>query len=210
MLSNPRVYGLAVRVSQWLGVDYDHALGNAAHSFKSSEFFAQIRRQPCVPLVRMLARRINTFERCGVTRLRRRTIRGNELAQALPAGMVVGEQNPTHTYWVLPVRVGNGEAVIAALRAVGFDATRRSSLVAVRNLNDALMCDVSLAPWLDEVVFLPSVEEMPDGDWRRLVANLGQVAKLSSRVSAANLWHLPVSLLHHDGRHDHTALLGSR
>ncbi len=89
--------------------------------------------------------------------------------------MIVGEQNPTHTYWVLPLRVGNGEAVIAALRAAGFDATGRSSLVVVRSQNNALTRDVSLAPWLDEIVFLPSVEDMPDGDWRRLVAILGQV-----------------------------------
>ena len=48
-----------------LGIDYDRALGNAAHSFGASDFFAQIRRQPCVPLVRMLGRRITTFERRG-------------------------------------------------------------------------------------------------------------------------------------------------
>jgi dTDP-4-amino-4,6-dideoxygalactose transaminase len=176
VLSQPRVYGLAVRVLQWLEIDYDHLLGNAAHSFRPSKFFGQIRRQPCAPLVRMLERRINTFERCGVARLRRRTIRGNELARTLPAGMIVGEQNPTHTYWVLPVRMSNGEAMIAALRAGGFDATRRSSLIVVEGQTGTSIGDLLLAPWLDEIVFLPSVEDMPDSDWRRLVAILGQVA----------------------------------
>ena len=119
-----------------LGIDYDRALGNAAHSFGASEFFTQIRRQPCVPLVRMLERRIATFERRGAARLRRRAARGDEVSQALAAGMVVGEQNSSHTYWVMPVRVGNREAVLAALRGAGFDATTRSSLIVVPNADN--------------------------------------------------------------------------
>ena len=64
-LSRPRAYGLAVRALQRLGIDYDQALVKAAHSFGAKEFFAQIRRQPSVPLVRLLGRRINMFERRG-------------------------------------------------------------------------------------------------------------------------------------------------
>ena len=190
VLSQPRVYGQAVRVLQWLGVDYDHMLGNAAHSFKPNEFFAQVRRQPSVPLARMLARRINTFERYGVARLRRRTIRGNELTRALPAGMVVGEYNPTHSYWVLPVRVSNGEAVIAALRTGGFDATRRSSLVVVEGQTGTSLGDSLLAPWLDEVVFLPSVEDMPEREWQRLASILARTAIVAESNAARELVEL--------------------
>ena len=112
-------------------MDYDRALANAAHSFGASDFFTQIRRQPCVPLVRMLGRRITTFERGAAARLRTAGGARQRIGAVLPEGMVVGEQNSTHTYWVLPVRVENREAVVAALASAGFDATTRSSLIVV-------------------------------------------------------------------------------
>jgi perosamine synthetase len=177
MLCNPMVYGLAVRLLQAFGIDYDRALGNAAHSFGASEFFGQIRRQPCVPLVRMLGRRITTFERRGAARLRRRTERGDDLSRALAEGMVVGEQNSTYTYWVLPVRVENREVVVAALRSAGFDATTRSSLIVVPNgNNESRVQEAPLAPWLDEIVFLPGGENMPDNDWEELLSILQDFA----------------------------------
>ena len=169
------------------------ALGNAAHSFGASEFFGQIRRQPCVPLVRMLGRRITTFERRGAARLRRRAERGDDLSRALAEGMVVGEQNSTHTYWVLPVRIENREVVVAALRSAGFDATTRSSLIVVPNdapsprhgesratrpspRGRGSELERPLAPWLGEIVFLPGGENMPDNDWEELLSILQEVA----------------------------------
>ena len=134
-----------------------------------------------------------TFETRAQRRLRRRTVRGDDLSRALAAGMVVGEQNPTHTYWVLPVRVENREAVVAALRGANFDATARSSLIVVPN--DVLSprygesaatrpsptgrgseLESPLAPWLGEIVFLPGGENMPDADWEKLLSILQEVA----------------------------------
>jgi dTDP-4-amino-4,6-dideoxygalactose transaminase len=172
VLSRPRVYGLAVWIHQRMGVDYDQALGNAAHSFGASEFFTQIRRQPCVPLVRMLARRLATFQRRGEARLRRRAARGHELAHTLPEGMVVGDQNLTHTFWVMPVRVGNRAAVITALRAAGFDATELSSLIVVPAGHEIPASELPPATWLKEMVFLPSGDDLPGSEWQRQVAIL--------------------------------------
>src|SRR4051812_24407490 len=104
-LCKPFNYGLLVETLGMLGIDYDRALGNAAHSFGASDFFTQIRRQPSTPLLRMLGRRINGFDRSGAARLRRRTVRGDQLSQAVDGGIVVGRENNSHTYWVMPVRV---------------------------------------------------------------------------------------------------------
>jgi dTDP-4-amino-4,6-dideoxygalactose transaminase len=179
VLSWPRVYGAAVRVLQWIGKDYDQALGNAAHSFAPNEFFTQIRRQPCVPLVRMLARRLETFERRGTARLRRRAARGHELAHTLPAGMVVGDENLTHTFWVTPLRVRNRAEVIGALRAAGFDATGLSSLIVVpsRDLRDLIAKEPPSAAWLTDIVFVPSGDDLPESEWQRQVAILRRVAE---------------------------------
>src|SRR5262249_31381134 len=102
-LCKPLNYGILVRVLGWLGADYDRALGNAAHSFGKSNFFSQIRRQPSVPLLRMLERRITSFERRGIARLERRVQRGNLLSAMLPSEIVLGCENLSHTYWVMPV-----------------------------------------------------------------------------------------------------------
>jgi len=169
-----------------LGIDYDGALGNAAHSFGASDFFLQIRRQPCTPLLRMLRRRIAGFDRRGAARLRRRTMRGDQLSQALDIGMVVGDENGSHTYWVMPVRIANRDAVLAALRAAGFDATARSSLIVVPAANGSSLEDSPFAPWLAETIFVPGGEDMPDEQWELLTAILQKVAfPVPSRARAA-------------------------
>jgi len=185
LLGKPTAYGCLVRGMLRFGVDYDRVLGNAAHSFRSSEFFTQIRRQPCVPLARMLGWRIKTFEARGLNRLRRRTARGEELSRALGGRMVVGEQNPTHTYWVMPVRVSNREDVVEQLRDAGFDATTRSSIIVVPRNTPLAQSDPrgtergrdSAAAWLGEVVFLPGGEQLPEAEWQRMLADLRQTAR---------------------------------
>ena len=180
-----------------LGIDYDRALGNAAHSFGASDFFAQIRRQPSTPLLRMLGRRITGFDRRGAARLQRRTLRGDQLSQAIDAGMVVGDENASHTYWVVPVRVANREAVLAALRAAGFDATARSSLIVVPPIDAASPDDSPAASWLAETMFVPGGEDMPDEKWQLLIAILREVAfpvPSRSRSGLPELCSVPVSL----------------
>ena len=197
MLGKPFNYGLLVRALGMLGIDYDRALGNAAHSFAASDFFMQIRRQPSTPLLRMLGRRITGFDRRGAARLRRRTMRGDQLSQAIDAGMVVGDENASHTYWVVPVRVANRDAVLAALREAGFDATARSSLIVVPATDGASPDDSPVAPWLAETIFVPGGEDMPDEKWELLIAILLEVAfpvPSRSRAGLTELCSVPVSL----------------
>jgi len=185
-LCKPFNYGLLVRILNKRGIDYDRALGNAAHSFGASEFFTQIRRQPSTPLLRMLRRRINNFDRDGEARLRRRTMRGHQLSQAIDVGMMVGSENTSHTYWVMPLLVVNREAVLTKLRAAGFDATARSSLIVVPTANGSSPEESPIAPWLAETIFVPGGEDMPDDEWERLIAILREVAfRVPSRSGAS-------------------------
>jgi perosamine synthetase len=195
LLCKPINYGLLVRALGMLGIDYDRALGNAAHSFGASDFFLQIRRQPCTPLLRMLQRRITGFGRSGAARLRRRTMRGDQLSNAIGVGMVVGDENNSHTYWVMPVRVANRDAVLTALRVAGFDATARSSLIVVPAANGSSLEDLPVASWLAETIFVPGGEDMPDDQWERLIAILLEVAfAVPSRSSLSELSSVPVPL----------------
>ena len=101
-----------------------------------------------------------------------RAQRGDQLSQAIGTNMVVGGENDSHTYWVVPVRVANRDAVLAALRAADFDATARSSLIVVPPVRDAISEQSTLAPWLSETIFVPGGEDMPDQQWDRLIAIL--------------------------------------
>jgi dTDP-4-amino-4,6-dideoxygalactose transaminase len=196
-LCKPFNYGLVVRTLQTLGIDYDRALGNAAHSFAANDFFTQIRRRPCTPLLRMLERRVTAFERRGAARLWRRATRGHQLSQANEPGMVVGDENSSHSYWVVPVRVANREAVLAALREAGFDATSRSSLIVVPAADHAPTEDGPLASWLAETIFVPGGEDMPDDDWDRVIAIFLEVAfpvPARSRRAVPELCQVPMSL----------------
>jgi len=194
VLTMPRVYGLAVRMLARLGKDYDKLLAHAARSFGASDFFTQIRRQPSVPLERMLARRVATFERGAAYGLRTRTARGSELASLLAEGMVVGEWNTTQTSWVLPVRVSNGDAVIRELRAAGFDATRLSSLTVVGDKAHSPRPSpggrgsegmTSQSHWLHDIVYVPGGDDIPESEWQRQIAILRQVAEpVKSRASS--------------------------
>jgi dTDP-4-amino-4,6-dideoxygalactose transaminase len=188
-LSAPHVYGALAGACRILGIDFDRAFGNAAHSFAAANFFEQIRKQPSGALRRMLQRRIASFEQRGAVGLRRRAERGNRLARRLPGGMVVGAQNPTHTYWVVPVRIGNAAGVITELRRAGFDATGRSSMAdfAPSRTPGATGADVS---WLAGTIYLPNGDAMPDGEWQRMATILCDVASASpprypSELSAA-------------------------
>jgi dTDP-4-amino-4,6-dideoxygalactose transaminase len=131
LISGRRIYGLIVRACGALGIDHDQKFATIARSFSANGFFEHIRHQPCVPLVRLLARRIATFEQAAAEPLRRRSHRGQQVASGLAGELVPGGANPTNTYWVLPVRLGHGNGAIAELQAAGFDATARSSLVVV-------------------------------------------------------------------------------
>jgi dTDP-4-amino-4,6-dideoxygalactose transaminase len=179
VLGWPWVYGLLVRMYRLCGADYDRKLGNAAHSFPGAEFFQQIRKRPCPALVHMLHRRISTFESNAAHALRRRTARGKQLGTTLPPGMVVGGQNETHTFWVMPLRVANTTEVLSVLRRARFDATSRSSLIVVRAAGRTHDEQPTSAPWLDDTIFLPNGHDIPDSEWKRLSLILRDVARVA-------------------------------
>jgi dTDP-4-amino-4,6-dideoxygalactose transaminase len=177
VLSKRLAYGALVRAYRSLGIDYDAAFSHAAHSFGQSNFFERIRRRPCGPLLNMLKRQLNRFEHHGQDRLARRTACGAALAHKLPVGMVVGAENPTHTYWALLARVANRQEVLTALRAAGFDATARSSLVPIAGPHGGLENGHRRATWLDETIFLPNGDDIPDHEWQRMSSIVCDVAR---------------------------------
>jgi dTDP-4-amino-4,6-dideoxygalactose transaminase len=187
------VYGAAIRYWRARGVDYDHKIAGLARSFAADRLFELIRRRPCAPLVRMLQRRIARFAGPTAQRLERRTTRSDRVA-SLCRDRIVGGNNTTHTYWVLPVRIGRVSPVVDMLQQAGFDATRLSSLVVVPSPEAAAPQGLTgngtpapahqLAAWLDETVFLPNGDAMPDAEFERMRAILEQALSIEKRAAA--------------------------
>jgi dTDP-4-amino-4,6-dideoxygalactose transaminase len=167
-----RVFAIVTGGMQWLGIDFDRAISGVAHSFSSRAFFQQIRRRPCTPLLRLLRRRLDRF--ASDNRVPRRIARGRWLASRLPPQTVLGAQNPTHTFWALPVRVPIPGRAVATLRAAGFDGTSRSSLVVLSpTIVDTPEDAGRLAPWLAETAFLPNGDAITNAEFDRMTTVLG-------------------------------------
>jgi len=98
--------------------------------------------------------------------------------------MVVGAENDSHTYWVVPIRVANRDAVMVALREAGFDATARSSMLAVQRRGCESAGGGQQASWLQDVVFLPGCDDMPEQQWQKMISIVLQVAELPAAASA--------------------------
>lgn len=177
-MSWPWVYGALAKLYRLCGVDFDRAVAESSRSFPGDSFFQKIRRQPCNAMLRLLARRIARFDSDGLRRLRQRTMRGKQLARSLPTGMVVGDENNTHTYWVMPLRVANKQEVLNALYRAGFDATARSSLKDFSESARTPLAVGRLCSWLEQTIYVPNGDALPDSEWDRLGRILQRVAML--------------------------------
>ena len=199
------IYSAAVGFCRARRIDYDRKIAGLARSFAADRLFELIRRQPSVPLVQMLARRIATFDNKTAAKLQRRMVRSARVAASLSSEYLIGGENGTHTYWVFPIRLNQENAsVVESLQEAGFDATRLSSLVIVpfptppaasasgasgeitnghtgnghsgngQAVNGAAAAPRRLAAWLDETLYLPNCDGMPDAEFDRMKAILAQ------------------------------------
>jgi len=184
--SSPRIYGILVRICLALGIDYDRWVSQLGRSFAGDSLLPNIRKRPCSPLQRLLARRVQQFEDRESRRLRRRVRAGRFLARGTdcdsPNGL--GVANPSHTYWVFAVRTPRATMLVDALRRAGFDATVRSSLCDA-TYRRATTSNRQGDSWVAQAVFLPCDVSMSAKVLRQLrsvlLTNLDYVDRLPSR-----------------------------
>lgn len=125
-------YTLFAGFMSLLGLDRERVLAGAVRGFAGGDFFAKIRRRPCVPLLALLNRRIGHGAQASVAR---RSTRARQLAvllaDILPPGARPGELAAWHSHWVFPLVHPRTDALIEHLQSRGFDATRGASSMAV-------------------------------------------------------------------------------
>ena len=174
-LARPRAFRTFVRLCERRGRDLDEMLSSFVRGFKlpydDPAFRTRIRRRPCGPLLRLLHRRLATFD---VGRLARRSALGERMAEELPATFLhPGRRAPIRSHWVFPVVSADPTALIAALRREGLDAApphATSAIVVVPAPPDRPETEPTAATWLMEhIVFLPAYPELPERAVARLL-----------------------------------------
>ena len=90
--------------------DTDRTLGALARNSKDTDLLEQLRVRPCVPLIRMMKRRIERFD---TRAMQTRREVGNRLTQSVSKTYrIPGRANPVHRYWVFPVTAKDKEGTI--------------------------------------------------------------------------------------------------
>jgi perosamine synthetase len=186
LLARPLLFAAFVRACRRRGRDLDDLLSSFVRGFKvpydDPAFTARIRRRPSAALVRVVHRRLATFDR---QRLARRARLGERLAINLPETLAhPGRACLVRTHWVFPVVTTEPARLVENLRARGFDAApaHATSAIAVVQTPPGA-ADPAVARWLlEHVVFLPAYPELPERAARRLVEALRDAGAQASPV----------------------------
>lgn len=175
-LSTRAAYASFTRICRGAGLDHDALIHGATRGFAADRLFTEIRRAPAAPLLALLERRLSRYPAARVTR---RAAIGESLTRRLPRGVErPGRRAAAHTHWVFPIVGDDPTAMIDALAREGFDATRRSSLIAVEPPPGREELDpVEVRRALARMVFLPVYPELP----AHALARLARVLSAGTR-----------------------------
>lgn len=171
-VSGPVMYGAILALLRAVGTDHDRIMHRLTRGFNGRRFFARIRRQPCVALLRLLHRRLRE-DHAG---LGHRVTDGDALRHRLGATLdCPGGSLTPHYYWVFPILVPEPKRVIRALRQAGFDATEGRSFDVVQDPLGSGAHDTTQArDILSHVVYLPFYPEMSRRGWERMAEVLSE------------------------------------
>lgn len=167
-LSHRWVYAWIARGCRLAGVDQDDLVAGAARNFPPDRLFERLRQQPSMALVRLLLRRLATYD---PHRLAARRARGESMRACLPSAMALRcDVAVDNTYWVYPILVDDPLETVQRLRQAGFDATCRTRLAIVEPPPTRPELDpVHVRRLLEHLVFLPWHARLPQCALDRMV-----------------------------------------
>jgi dTDP-4-amino-4,6-dideoxygalactose transaminase len=126
-LQSPRTFARFTRGCARRGKDLDQVLHAATRGFPGADFLQRLRVQPCAPLLAALLRRL-ARPSCSEA-VAKRAFGEHLLADANLE--FYGRAARERHHWVLALGCDEPAQLVTRLRAAGFDATARSSLVPV-------------------------------------------------------------------------------
>lgn len=150
LLAHPFTLGLMVRVWRRRGRNHDEVISTLLRGFPGTNLIDKLRQRPSAPLLALLARRLRQ-----PARIAQRTARARSVIELLPAHYVVGATARRHTFWVLPIVSSDPEALVQALWAAGFDASRKGSSLYVVAPPPGREAATNAAAAIERLVYLP-------------------------------------------------------
>lgn len=148
-IAEPLCYSGFVKVCQILKVDFDRLVNAAARGF-TGDLMAGIRKRPSGALLRLLERRLKSYDE---RKLEARAEAG-AMVSRLSRAVRPGSEATGHTYWLYPIYAERPEVLMEVLRGAGYDATRGASqLQALAGAEEAVA-------GMARVVYVPVYPEM--------------------------------------------------
>ncbi|MEM7010631.1 MAG: DegT/DnrJ/EryC1/StrS family aminotransferase [Verrucomicrobiota bacterium] len=169
-------FALLNRFLQLRGGDLDEFIAKIARGFPDEELLDQIRRQPCISMIALLAHRLQTFDQKSIEA---RKSHGEQLQQLLDATPldVPGDSAEIHTFWVFPVLADDPGALIQLLRSNGFDATSQQSLRVIEPAEDSVPAAKRAREALAKMVYLPAYPEIPISEIQRMAQVISDLTR---------------------------------
>ena len=156
ILSNPFIYGFFILACRFLKIDYDKAIISSVRMVQDDNLFEAIRKNPSTSHLRYLLYRLTSMQENHISQ--RKEV-GDYLKNLLKNCDIHGSANPTHSYWLFPIRSSRREKLVKLLRDSGFDATFTSTqLIPINEHDNAL---VECEKYMFETIYLPVYETMP-------------------------------------------------
>ena len=181
-------YAAFVKCCHWLGLDYDGIIINTIRGFKGADLIPQLHRQPALPQLALLQRRLAAYSR---SRLDDRCRTGSALNQAVPARWrSVGFQNPHHTWWLFPVAAPDPQGLVQVMRSAGFDATATSTQLTALHGETGPAQDC--ARFMRKTVYLPLHPNMSPATVDRMAALLRAQQARPEQIETLELVPLPI------------------
>lgn len=170
-LSSPRIYPRVIKFIKRKNIDYDSYIHTLSRSFPKGNLFENIRKQPSLPLLKLLLYRLETYQH---KTIEARVERGNYLLQNLPDPLKFpGQLAAFQSYWAFPILAAEPQKVIDILRLNGFDVTNKNSLQIVGLTKNT---DTEAVQHLqNQIVFLPLYPEIPLTELNRMIKLLQKI-----------------------------------
>ena len=170
-------YRLLVAGCSLLRINHDRLISQSVRGFSGDDFFKQIRQRPSAPVLALLERRLQRFDR---TRIDARVKLAEQLIRWCPHLERPGSQAFEHTHWVFPILCDAPEDLMKYLWGQGFDATQGgSSLYVIDPPMDRREIEPTEAKRaFQRLLYLPVYPEISSQDLERL-------------ADAIHQWNLP-------------------
>jgi dTDP-4-amino-4,6-dideoxygalactose transaminase len=171
------IYTAFTQACGMFGVDYDLLVVNAVRGFRG-DLIPLLRRQPALPQLALLRRRLRQYPRA---HLEARRQAGQRVNHQLPTPLrCAGHANPHNTWWLFPVYTENKSELVTDLHAQGFDATASSSQLCPMEGEDGPAVDCE--DFMDGTVYVPVYAGIPNEALDRLAATLRHHAHATQSI----------------------------